>query len=657
MISAGEVGAVFEIKDDASPVLQRMAEEFNRLQGTIDRVKESMAHMGGGSFGGAGEETVLGRLMKDMEKLAETGVTTSTAITDSFSKIDVGPAIAKVGELKRSLEETAAAANAIHIGGGNGGGGGGTGGSGSGGSGSHGGGRGGFMSHLNKHVGSEVMSGLMSVPGMIGEYAGYEAFKEGFNVAETENNMRIAGISEDKIKQADEAAGGYAKFGMSKLQVLNVLRLASVPLNTGGTSDTGIDAGMAVLPTIAKFDQLARAQKGEEGGDATKQIYDLFKADELRNKLTPDQAQKFIEDYSQVFTGTQGRIDPKTFYQGLKYSKSAGAQFSDEFVKYYLPGIEAEEGGSTAGTMLMTDASAMLGRRLKKPALAELGKMGIYDGNDKLVDAERMIENPFEYMQKDMMPAMIKAGLTSKDQQLEFMERIFNRNAAEAGVLLGINPGNVERTAGAIKRSDTLNDATGKINANDPMAAMEQLKAGLANLGAAFSGPYIPAITSGLQGLAAAMDKLASWTHPAIDPATGKPMDVMNPHGPFLLRRPDVPMTPDEIGMPMVHPQDARPSRPNLSMFADQPRGAPPAPPPVTVNANITASPGTANITVQNHIDNTGLITEVMSKISVLVSGLIAKGMASAGATNSSAGVDGRANPITPDTSGAMMGP
>jgi hypothetical protein len=95
---------------------------------------------------------------------------------------------------------------------------------------------------------------------------------------------------------------------------------------------------MAVLPTVAKFDQIARAMKGEEGGaDATKQIFEAFKATELRNKLSPEQAQKTIEDLAQVYIGTEGKVDPKTYYQGLKYSGSAGGFFSDDFVNHYLP--------------------------------------------------------------------------------------------------------------------------------------------------------------------------------------------------------------------------------------------------------------------------------------------------------------------------------
>ena len=43
MIEAGEIGAIFSIVDEASPVLRRLAAEFERLDGVMKQVKEAMA--------------------------------------------------------------------------------------------------------------------------------------------------------------------------------------------------------------------------------------------------------------------------------------------------------------------------------------------------------------------------------------------------------------------------------------------------------------------------------------------------------------------------------------------------------------------------------------------------------------------------------------
>jgi hypothetical protein len=338
---------------------------------------------------GAAEDGPLAKLREQFLQVGKSGEDASSVIMGAFGKVDgaVDGTIGRVNALKDSLASAAKEAEAFKFAPGMGGGGFG------GGEEGHGGG-GGLMHHLEQRGGGlgHLASGFVGGPAgaAIGAgVVGWEWFKEAGSVAQAENNLRLAGVSDAGIKQADAEAGNYAQFGMSKLEALNAIRATMGPLNVAGGTDTGVDAATSLLPTMARFSQLARSMKGEGGADAGAQMYELIKGGELRNKLSSEEMGKFIEDYAQVYEGTGGKVDPKTFYQGLKYSKSAGGFFSDDFVKNYLPGIEAEEGGSTAGTMLMTSASAFLGQRFKKPALGELRKMGIYDEDDK-------IENRFD---------------------------------------------------------------------------------------------------------------------------------------------------------------------------------------------------------------------------------------------------------------------
>jgi hypothetical protein len=391
------------------------------------------------------------------------------------------------------------------------------------------------MHHLEQRGGGvgHFASSLIGGPAgaaIGGGFLAWEGFKEAGSVAQAENNLRLAGVSDAGVTKAGEEAGNYAQFGMSKLEALNAIRATMGPLNVAGGTDTGVDAATELLPQMAKFSQLARVMKGEGGGDAGAQMYELIKGGELRNKLSPEEMGKFIEDYSQVYEGTGGKVDPKMYYQGLKYAKSAGGFFSDEFVKYKLPGIEAEEGGSTAGTMLMTMDSAFLGGRFKKPALAEFRQMGVLDGNNDVADKEGLVRDPMQWLQENLIPKLKTAGYTTQESQIPEVEKLTSRNAAEAIVLQGIRPGNVERTGAAIHRADTLNDATAKIGDNDPLAAMAKVEAGMGNLAAAFGGPFIPGITNGLSSFANALNWTASLTKPHLG-ADGKPemLDTLHP--------------------------------------------------------------------------------------------------------------------------------
>jgi hypothetical protein len=305
LIEAGTVGAVFDIRNDASAALERLAREFNELQVSIDKIKESMASIG------AAEDGPIARLREQFAQVGRAGEDASSIIMGAFGKVDgsVDGTIGRVNALKESLAGAAREAEALKIPGMGGFG------SGSRGESEEHGGRGGLIRHLEQqgggigHFASSMIGGPAGAAIGAG-VVGWEWFKEAGSVAQAENNLRLAGVSDAGVKQADAEAGNYAQFGMSKLEALNAIRATMGPLNVAGGTDTGVDAATQLLPTMAKFSQLARVMKGEGGGDASAQMYELIKGGELRNKLSPEEMGKFIEDYSQVYEGTGGKVDP-----------------------------------------------------------------------------------------------------------------------------------------------------------------------------------------------------------------------------------------------------------------------------------------------------------------------------------------------------------
>jgi hypothetical protein len=635
---------------------------MNALQGTIDKAAASFKEF----RLPPGVATSIGKMEKAMSdamlsagkletSMADIGVAANRGAMGAvagFGKIDASIATtqSKLAALRKEMNSV----GAPHPGGGGSGGGGWAGAArGKGGS---GGGHGGSAMHFGAHerfgplalraVGDTA---LPMAAGFAGLFASYEAGKQAFDVAQADNNLRLMGASEDAIRKANASALGMSKYGMSQTDALNALRVASVPLNTGGTTDTGLDAAASVLPSLGKFDQVARSLKGEGGGDASKQMFELLKADELRNKLTATEASKFIGDYAKVYVGTGGKVDPNTFYSGLKYAKSAGMGFSDDFVNRYLPGIEMEEGGWTAGTMLMTSESALLGRRLKKPALGELKSMGIYGDDDKLKDAALAISNPFQWFQQDFMPALVKSGADTKGKQLEVMERLFSRNAAETGALLGINPGNVERTAASIGRANSLDQANTNQNANDPFASLSQSIAAMKNFGAAFAGPMIPNVISGLSGFAGALDFAThsiSATHLGAD---GKPE--------MLDSAKDSTWSWVKASFAAPAYAAALPSNAAGRNFLGRDPHSPQSgtlaytPPSAPVSVNVSAPNVDVKSTTTVTLDGASIAAAVATRVEKMVTGAITSMFSSMGAagTNGDSGHDGRASPVYPD--------
>ena len=126
MISAGEVGAIFTIKDEASVVLRAIAAQMNALQATIDKVALSFKDI----KLPPGVATAIGKMDKAMSDAAVSAGKLETSMADigvaadkgalgavaGFGRIDAAMATTqgKLASLRSQLNST----GAPHVGGG-----------------------------------------------------------------------------------------------------------------------------------------------------------------------------------------------------------------------------------------------------------------------------------------------------------------------------------------------------------------------------------------------------------------------------------------------------------------------------------------------------------------------------------------------------------
>ncbi|HYA07481.1 MAG TPA: hypothetical protein VEF90_16470 [Xanthobacteraceae bacterium] len=111
MISAGEVGALFKVVDEASPVLRRLMDQFNALQGVIDRTKAAMAEL---RFPTGLNKSIsnMGRALKGVAD--QTKLTTET-VGVGFKKIDesVSTTTKLVADLRKEMSGLASASRGV----------------------------------------------------------------------------------------------------------------------------------------------------------------------------------------------------------------------------------------------------------------------------------------------------------------------------------------------------------------------------------------------------------------------------------------------------------------------------------------------------------------------------------------------------------------
>lgn len=123
MIEAGEVGAVFMVKDEASVVLQRLARQFRELDDLVLKTKASLKALGVTSLGTLQER--LGGVGKELTGIGDKSKVSTDIMASAFGRADaaVNTTIERVGVLRKELGGLASQSRAVALIAGGGGGG------------------------------------------------------------------------------------------------------------------------------------------------------------------------------------------------------------------------------------------------------------------------------------------------------------------------------------------------------------------------------------------------------------------------------------------------------------------------------------------------------------------------------------------------------
>jgi hypothetical protein len=343
MISAGEVGAIFIVKDEASAALQKIADEFNRIQGLIDKITAAFDKIGSADGGLKAFQEALGLTAKAGEDAAG-------KITESFGGVDraVTTATEGVNTLKRSFAEAAQAAKSIeaasrNIGGGRV--------ASAGGGGEPHDGRGGFMHHFahgtealatgNLGRATKYLCGAaggavdaaFSIPGMVVGGIAYESFEKAADLDQARVLMQNKGVTPDKIDEAQKLAFSMSpKIGEPAAAIMKMMADIGTPLNQGTTGNSAIDAAEKHIGTIGDALTVFRSLDSKNGGDLEKQVFDLVKSGELRNAVSSDA--EFDKAMSMMTQGAiaNPKVGPREWFQFISKARSAGMRADDDWI-------------------------------------------------------------------------------------------------------------------------------------------------------------------------------------------------------------------------------------------------------------------------------------------------------------------------------------
>ena len=670
MISAGEVGAVFRIDDQATQVITQLAEEFNKLQVVIDKIKESIGTIGNTDGG-------LAKLAEQLKLTGTSGEDAGRIISESFVKVDgsIDTVKTKLAELRTSLAETAAVSREVSFNVPGTGGGGMIGGHPSTGgphemSGSH------LIAGAAKGLGAtgagELLTGNTAMIGgaVIAEGAKH-MFENGADWDQIRNRLRIMNVDPAEIAKDEDAARQVAhKYGLPQNEVLAQMTEIALPLNKGNTNTTGMEAAREHIDKLAQSMAILRSvMTQEKSGEMGGEMYDLVKSAEFRNAVGPD-FDMAIDGMTRSIAASGGKVTPQSWFETSKYARGALPQLSNRFLYGMAPEFQQEFGGSSAGTVLSSLYQGVYANQLSLHSLREEDRLGLFDEDKVERDSKGQVKSvrpganklaplfstdPDLAMQQ-LKQIMVDHGIiTEQDQRAEVADIFRNRNAAQAAGQLMFNMPQFLRGERGIEGTQTGEDAFNTVKDGDPWFGWNSLKNnflnGMTDLGSGVAG-----------GAGGAMQWLADrgW-------AGGNRIGT-GPNGNLLEAgdvhaqpsRPVTPVpvhivsaTPGAAAAPAVqatapdmhsHPYEGRdPRSPQTGPFAY----APPPAPAVTVNAtgNMTATFGS----ITANFGNLGmLVGNIANAVAGKISGQLKSGMSAPSGTGFNSG----AHAPTPD-----MGP
>lgn len=248
--------------------------------------------------------------------------------------------------------------------------------------------------------------------------------------------MKTAGMSvadiQNSMTQAMATSNHVLTTNLSEnLQHIRELRYAF------GDTTTAIEH----LDEISKANSILNNIRGGKGKD---EVWELVKALESKGETyDPKEFSSYVNTMTKVVQATGGKVTPQMFMGTFKYGRTATLGWSEEFIGGALPRLIQEYtsgkgggGGSGGpGNALMSMYAKIVQEQMSKTAAFEFERMGLGHAEKIKGSAQARLTgmpgrdlfmaNPYEWVQQVMMPALAAHGVTSKEDVLAQISKMF----------------------------------------------------------------------------------------------------------------------------------------------------------------------------------------------------------------------------------------
>lgn len=291
----------------------------------------------------------------------------------------------------------------------------------------------------------------------------------------------------------------------------------------------GTNEAIKNLASVTKAQQVIRSLLGNEHSD---QAFEMAKALEIKGvSMDPSHFEKMLDSMVKASVAFGGRVTGTDFFSAFKYGRTATLGWSDDFVGKILPTLmqEMKSGnGSGSGTggpgnALQSMFQAVVGGVMSNKAATEFNRLGLLDptkvittktGSVKGVQPGGVFgsadfeQNPYEWVQKYLVPALNKSGITDANAVREEVAHLFvNRTAQQIATMFATQQLRIQKDAALVDQAGGLGGYDALLAA-DPDAKIRAFKTAWDNLLTSLGSTLVTPATDMLLKLARAINYL-----------------------------------------------------------------------------------------------------------------------------------------------------
>ncbi|WP_378952046.1 hypothetical protein [Mesorhizobium sp. ANAO-SY3R2] len=312
----------------------------------------------------------------------------------------------------------------------------------------------------------------------IGSMAGREALIAASEGRRVQAEAKYSGLSEGERgrinSQSDYLSG---KYRLSKSQIFEVMKEASLSMPS-------TDAALAVSEKMAQAFLILSNAMGSEG--AISGLRQFNKAMDNIEKVTPEEYTNYLENFMKAQQVAGMDIDPGAYAQAIKYARSSGKVYGDDFMSKWLPFLIAETGGSDAGTQIRAAFDQFIVGRASKKAIKAQEEYGIRSSDGQLIGGDKAFtNNPIKWVKEHLLPQLVKAGVDMSDETAVAKvlgEVTNNRLSSDLLSRIVFSFDQYQRLVEQRLPNAAGLDAAGQVQGDNPFAAWQGFKDSLKNL-------------------------------------------------------------------------------------------------------------------------------------------------------------------------------